>query len=514
MVPGKIQAGREVCFFFCKRQALPRPVTAGSRTATIFQGVVFPCVGGAPGLASAKIKGHVMNQLVKRLKNVAPGSALISYYLIAILLGALLLSLPIAAHGTPLSFLDALFTATSAQCVTGLIIVDTGSRLTLFGQLVVLALIQIGGLGITTFSVYLFFYLRLGVGMRGRWIIQETLLHTPVESMQELIRAIFLLTVIIEGVGALLLACVFVPDLGLSKGLYFALFHSISAFCNAGFALFADSLVGYRDNPLVNLTIMGLIILGGIGFLVIKELLDLLRRDRRRRRLSLHTRLVLLTTGLLIAGGALLIGLLESGASLAGRGIGEGIWTALFQSVTARTAGFNTVDLNLLGVPALFLMMFLMFVGASPGSAGGGIKTTSLALFVAILHSRLKGCAHTNVFRRTIPDEAATKTLTLVMLAILFLGAATFTLLVVQVPGQAASGSPGALLNFAFEAVSAFATVGLSLGATAQLVPLGKIVVIVLMFVGRVGLLTLAFTIVKRSRRDAVRYGEENIMIG
>lgn len=455
-----------------------------------------------------------MNQLVKRLKNVAPGSALISYYLIAILLGALLLSLPIAAHGTPLSFLDALFTATSAQCVTGLIVVDTGSRLTLFGQLVVLALIQIGGLGITTFSVYLFFYLRLGVGMRGRWIIQETLLHTPVESMQELIRAIFLLTVIIEGVGALLLACVFVPDLGLSKGLYFALFHSISAFCNAGFALFADSLVGYRDNPLVNLTIMGLIILGGIGFLVIKELLDLLRRDRRRRRLSLHTRLVLLTTGLLIAGGALLIGLLESGASLAGRGIGEGIWTALFQSVTARTAGFNTVDLNLLGVPALFLMMFLMFVGASPGSAGGGIKTTSLALFVAILHSRLKGCAHTNVFRRTIPDEAATKTLTLVMLAILFLGAATFALLVVQVPGQAASGSPGALLNFAFEAVSAFATVGLSLGATAQLVPLGKIVVIVLMFVGRVGLLTLAFTIVKRSRRDAVRYGEENIMIG
>jgi trk system potassium uptake protein TrkH len=455
-----------------------------------------------------------MNQLVKRLKNVAPGSALISYYLIAIFLGAVLLSLPIAAHGMPLSFLDALFTATSAQCVTGLIVVDTGSRLTLFGQLVVLALIQIGGLGITTFSVYLFFYLRLGVGMRGRWIIQETLLHTPVESMRELIRAIFLLTVIIEGVGALLLACAFVPDFGLARGLYFALFHSVSAFCNAGFALFADSLVGYRHHPLVNLTIMGLIILGGIGFLVIKELLDLLRRERRRRRLSLHTRLVLWTTGLLIAGGALLIGLLEAGTSLAGRGLGEGIWTALFQSVTARTAGFNTLDLNLFGVPTLFLMMFLMFVGASPGSAGGGIKTTSLALFVAILHSRLKGSAHTNVFRRTIPDEAATKTLTLVMLAILFLGAATFSLLVVQVPGQASAGSPGALLNFAFEAVSAFATVGLSLGATAQLVPLGKIVVIVLMFVGRVGLLTLAFTIVKRSRRDAVRYGEENIMIG
>jgi trk system potassium uptake protein TrkH len=455
-----------------------------------------------------------MNRFIKNLKNIPPGQALILYYAAAILAGALLLCLPVAAHGPSLSFIDALFTATSAQCVTGLIVVDTGSKFTLFGQLVVLVLIQTGGLGITTFSVYLFFYLRLGVGTRGRWIIQETLLHTPVESMKELIRAIFFLTVMIEGVGALLLAFAFVPDLGLARGLYFALFHSVSAFCNAGFGLFADNLVGYRDNELVNLTIMGLIILGGIGFLVMKELLDLLQRKHKRRRLSLHTKLVLLTTSILIAGGAVLIGLLEAGSSLAGRGIGEGILTALFQSVTARTAGFNTIDLNLFGVPTLFLMMFLMFVGASPGSSGGGIKTTSLALFVAILHSRLKGNQHTNVFRRTIPDEAATKTLTLVMLATLFLGAATFVLLTVQMQGQTFAGNRGALMDFAFEAVSAFATVGLSLGATAQLVPLGKIVVIMLMFVGRVGLLTMAFTIVKRSRRDAVRYSEENIMIG
>ncbi len=455
-----------------------------------------------------------MNRFQKRLKNLPPGQALILYYAAAILLGGLLLSLPVAAHGARLSFLDALFTATSAQCVTGLAVVDTGSRLTLFGQLVVLVLIQVGGLGITTFSVYLFFSLRLGVGTRGRWIIQETLLHTPVESMKDLIRAIFMLTIVIEGVGALLLACVFVPDLGLVKGLYYAVFHSVSAFCNAGFSLFADSLVGYRANPLVNLTVMGLIILGGIGFLVMKELLDLLRRGRKRRRLSLHTRLVLWTSGLLIVGGAVLIGLLEVSSSLAGRGLGEGIWTALFQSVTARTAGFNTLDLNLFEVPTLFLMMFLMFVGASPGSSGGGIKTTSLALFVAILHSRLKGSPHTNVFRRTIPDEVATKTLTLVMLAALFVGAATFALLAVQHPGVAASHSRGGFLDYTFEAVSAFATVGLSLGATAKLVPLGKVIVIVLMFVGRVGLLTLAFTIVKRARREAVRYSEENIMIG
>ncbi len=455
-----------------------------------------------------------MNPFVKHLKSLPPGQALFLYYAAAILLGALLLTLPAAAHGSPLSFLDALFTATSAQCVTGLSVVDTGSKLTLFGQLVVLALIQIGGLGITTFSVYLFFYLRLGVGTRGRWIIQETLLHTPVESMRELIQSIFLLTVIIEGGGALLLAIAFIPDLGLLKGVYFALFHSISAFCNAGFSLFSDSLVGYRGNALVNATIMVLIILGGIGFLVMKELLDLLHRRRKRRKLSLHSRLVLWTSGLLILGGAILIGLLESGSSLAGRGLGEGIWTALFQSVTARTAGFNTIDLNLFEVPTLFLMMLLMFVGASPGSSGGGIKTTSLALFVAILHSRLKGNPHTNVFRRTISDETATKTLTLVMLAILFVGAATFLLLAVQHTGVAAIQSRGGFLDYTFEAVSAFATVGLSLGATSLLTPAGKLIIIALMFVGRVGLLTLAFTIVKRARRDAVRYAEENIMIG
>ena len=455
-----------------------------------------------------------MSQLFRRLQNAPPGQALVAYYVMAILLGAVLLCLPISVHGPPLPFLDALFTATSAQCVTGLIVVDTGSTFTLFGQLVILLLIQIGGLGITTFSVYLFFYLRLGVGMRGRWIIQETLLHTPVASMHDLIRSILTLTLIIEGMGTLLLAFAFVPDFGLARGLYYALFHSVSAFCNAGFALFADSLIGYRDNPLVNSTIMGLIILGGIGFLVIKELLDYVRGKQKRRRLSLHTKLVLWTTGILVFAGALLIALLEAGSSLAGRGIGEAFWIALFQSVSTRTAGFNSIDLTLFGVPTLFMMMFLMFVGASPGSCGGGIKTTSLALFIVILHSRLKGISHTNVFRRTIPQEVVTKTLLLVMLAILFLGAATFVLLAVQLPWQAAAGSGEGLLDFSFEAVSAFATVGLSLGATGKLTSLGKIVVIVLMFVGRVGLLTLAFTIAGRARRDAVRYSEENIMIG
>jgi trk system potassium uptake protein TrkH len=213
----------------------------------------------------------------------------------------------------------------------------------------------------------------------------------------------------------------------------------------------------------------------------------------------------------LIAGGTLLIGLLEFRGVLAGMGFNEGFLTALFQSVTARTAGFNTIDLNQFRLPTLFLLLFLMFVGASPGSAGGGIKTTSLALFVAILHSRLQGNPHTNVFRRTVPDAVVAKTLALVMLAIALIGAAIFALLAVQTPGI---GGQAEFMNFTFEAVSAFGTVGLSLGATGALLPAGKFIVILLMFIGRVGLLTVAFTIARRTRPHAVHYSQENIMVG
>jgi len=462
------------------------------------------------------VSGYSRIHAMKRKQSLPPLSpnwVLILYYGTAILLGALLLALPVAARGNRLSFIDALFTATSAQCVTGLVVVDTGSHLSLFGQLVVLLLIQIGGLGITTFSVYLFIYLRQGLGLQGRRLIQETLIHTPFASLKELIRNIFIFTLVIEGIGAVLLAIRFIPREGVAQGIYSAIFHSVSAFCNAGFALFPDSLVSYRDDVLVNLTIITLITLGGIGFLVMHELLDLLR-SRKRRRVSLHSRLVLLTSLALTFGGAILIWTLELGSALRHMPYGEGFLTALFQSVTCRTAGFNSIDLNAFEVPTLLLMMFLMFVGASPGSCGGGIKTTSLALFVAILTSRLRGMMHTNVFRRTVPEELATRTLTLVMLAILLCGASIFLLLSVELQGLPFSESRGALLDYAFEAVSAFATVGLSLGVTAKLSLVGKIILIVLMFIGRVGLLTVAFAFIRRARQDGIRYGEERIMIG
>lgn len=457
------------------------------------------------------------SRTIKRIKNFSPAQALIFYYAAAILLGTLLLATPWAAHGESLSFLDALFTATSAQCVTGLIVVDTGTKLTLFGQCVVLALIQIGGLGIMTFSVYLFIYLKVGVSARGRWIINETLMHTPVSSWRELIRGIFLMTLVIEAVGALLLAFAFVPVLGFWEGIYSAIFHSISAFCNAGFSLFTDSLIGFRDNPLVNLTVMGLIILGGIGFLVIRELIQIgrvrARKHSQRPKLSLHSKIVLVASSFLIVYGAVIIGWLESNNSLAGMPLIEGFWTALFQSVTARTAGFNTIDLNSFRAPTVFLIIFLMFIGASPGSAGGGVKTTSMALFFAIFYNRLRGNQHTSLFRRTIPEEAITKALALVLLAIILIALALFGLMIVQTP-DTAHENMREFLGYTFEAFSAFGTVGLSIGATAKLNSMGKLIIILLMFIGRVGLLTMAFAIAGRTRRHAPRYAEENIMIG
>ncbi len=451
------------------------------------------------------------------VQELSPAQFLMASYALVILIGTLLLTTPWAAREHHLNVLDALFTATSALCVTGLSVIDIGTRLSGFGQSIVLVLIQLGGLGITTFSVYLFIYLRVGVSIRGRWIINETLLHTPISSWRDLLRDIFLLTFIIEASGAILLAFAFVPKLGLAAGLYSAIFHSISAFCNAGFSLFSDSMIGFRDNPLVNVTLILLIVLGGIGFLVIRELVQYTvttcRVKKRPPRLSLHTKIVVTTTATLIISGALIIGFLEGQQAFAAMPFGEKVWTSLFQSVTARTAGFNSFDLSLFEVPTLFFITFLMFIGASPGSAGGGVKTTSLALFFAIFLSRLRGRQTTSLFRRTIPDDIINKALALVLLAITLIGIALFALLVVQ-NQDIAHEDARQFLEYLFETFSAFSTTGLSIGATAALTSPGKIIIVLLMFAGRVGLLTMAFAIAGRSRNYNASYAEENIMIG
>ena len=445
------------------------------------------------------------------LKKMNPALIIIYSYLVADLLGTLLLSLPAASTGEPVSTLDALFTATSALCVTGLTVVDTGTAYTVFGQSVIMALMEIGGLGVMTFSVLFFLFLGRGFSTRGRWIITESFTATPVRNAASLLKSIFLFTFVVEAIGALLLFIQWHGDMAFPSAVFASLFHSISAFCNAGLALFGTSFVRYRGSILLNVTICSLIVLGGIGFPVIYEFISRVKTIRVRRRVSfsLHTRMVLMTTLILILSGAVLVFMLERNNQIAGLSVKEKILASLFQSITARTAGFNTLDTGALTVATLFILIILMFVGASPGSCGGGIKTTSLAVLVAIMNDRIKGRHSASLFRRTIPDETVSKALSIFILAVITLTAGLICLLITQ-PDPPREF----FLTYVFEAVSAFGTVGLSMGITPSLTAIGKLIIILIMLLGRVGLLTVAYVVTSRRVAAPFRYGEEKVMIG
>ena len=445
------------------------------------------------------------------LRKMNPALIIICSYLIADLLGTLLLSLPIASTGASVSALDALFTATSALCVTGLTVIDIGSGFTVFGQSVIMALMEIGGLGVMTFSVLFFLFLGRGVSARGRWIITESFTASPVRHAENLLKSIFLFTLVIEAVGAILLFIQWHGDMDLSSAVFASIFHSISAFCNAGLALFGTNFVKYRGSILLNVTICSLIVLGGIGFPVIYEFINRVKTMRARNRvsLSLHTRMVLTTTLILILSGAVLVFILERDNQLAGLSIKERVLASLFQSITARTAGFNTLDTGALMVATLFILIILMFVGASPGSCGGGIKTTSLAIFVAIMNERIRGRHSASLFHRTIPNETVSRALSVFVLAVITVTAGVIFLLITQVEPPRES-----FLTYVFEAVSAFGTVGLSMGITPSLTAIGKLIIILLMLLGRVGLLTVAYVVTSRRVAAPFRYGEEKVMIG
>jgi trk system potassium uptake protein TrkH len=443
-----------------------------------------------------------------------PGLLVICSYLIVILAGTVLLSIPAASTGGALTPIDALFSATSALCVTGLTVVDTGTRFTVFGKSVILVLIQLGGLGVMTFSVFLFLFLGRGLGTRGRWIITESFTPAPIREVGNLLRSVFLFTFIMEGAGAVLLYLFWRREMHAPAAIFASVFHSVSAFCNAGFSFFATSFERYRGSLLLNGTILALIVIGGIGFPVIYELARRvsIRRRRRRATLSLHSRMVLSTTAILIASGGVLFYLLERGNAVAALPWREKLLGALFQSVTARTAGFNTLDVSSLTGATLFILIMLMFIGASPGSCGGGIKTTSLAVFSAIFKSRVRGRDTVSIFHRTLPEETVSRTFSIFILAVVTVTAGVILLLVTGLH----AGDPGRerFLAYVFEAVSAFGTVGLSMGVTATLAGPGKLVLIVLMFVGRVGLLTIAYVVTRRQRLGTYRYAEEKVMIG
>ena len=432
-----------------------------------------------------------------------PAQILALGFLVAIAIGTILLSLPVStAHGQRLPLVDALFTATSATCVTGLKVVDTGSYFSLFGQLVILVLIQFGGLGIMTLATLFALMVGRRLGLRERMVVQEALKHSTSEGIRVLLRYVIILTLSIEGLGAIFLYLRW-RGTGLIYPAYHAIFHAISGFCNAGFSLFKDSLVGYQADPVINVTMLLLIILGGLGFVVLTNL----RRYRPKGKgvLSLHTKVVLITTFLLIVIAIPLLFLLERNNTLSTLPVGGKILAAVFQAVTPRTAGFNTLEIGQMRGASLFLLMILMFIGASPGSTGGGVKTSTFSVFLASLYAMFRGKREVSLFRRTIPRETIRKVLTIVGLSVGLVILSSFLLLIVEKKD---------FTKVLFEVFSAFGTVGLSMGITDTLSNLGRIIITITMFVGRIGPLTIAVAMGQREYAPLYKYPEERVMIG
>jgi trk system potassium uptake protein TrkH len=451
----------------------------------------------------------------RRMPN--PARLLVTGFLTAIGLGTVLLSLPAATvDGRGLPLVDALFEATSATCVTGLVVVDTGSTFTLFGELVILILIQVGGLGIMTVTTLFAYAVGRRISLSETLTVGEALGQPHLSGVLALARNVALLTFTAELAGAAVLTAVWSQEYPLGEALYLGVFHSVSAFCNAGFDLFGQSLAGHTTDVVVNLTFLTLIITGGLGFYVLSEVLSRRRfgpgvgnsPGGRNGRLSLHTRVVLVTSLALIAGGTLVILLFEHSnpATLGPLSPGGKVLAALFQAVTPRTAGFNTVSIAHLAPSTLLILMVFMFIGASPGSTGGGIKTTTFVALVSTIRSALRRRDDVEIGGRRLPPEVTVKSWVIASLGLGVILTATTLLL-------ATEDAP--FLTVLFETVSAFGTVGLSTGLTPELSTAGRLLVSVLMFVGRVGPFTVAVALArKRPTGRAWHLPEERIIVG
>lgn len=438
---------------------------------------------------------------------LTPPRVLVIGFFSIIFVGTLLLTLSQATiDGKGLSMLDALFTSTSAVCVTGLVIVDTGTHFTTFGQAVILVLIEMGGLGFMTFATLFAIILGRKISFKERLLLQEALNQISLEGIVRLAKYIMQISLVIQASGAIIFTLLWQTELGWGKALYFGIFHSVSAFNNAGFDLFGNfnSLTGYKSDLVTNLTMMFLIISGGFGFAVLSDLYT-----KKGKKLSLHTRVVLRTSGLLIIIGTVVIFLLEFGnsATIGGLNPQTKLLSSLFQSVTPRTAGFNTLPISEMRDSTQLFILLLMFIGASPGSTGGGIKTTTFVAIVMSVINTLKGNCQVTISERNIPKDIIQKAITITFLAMLLIIIVTMVLSITE---------NSDLLTLLFETVSAFGTVGLSMGITPNLSQLGKAAIIFTMFCGRVGPLTLVFALSYKRKTAAVniKYPEEKLIIG
>jgi len=440
-----------------------------------------------------------------------PTRLLAMSFISIILIGTILLTFPVSSEmheRTPL--VDALFTATSATCVTGLIVKDTPKYWSTFGKIIILLLIQAGGLGIMTFSVSIALIFGAKLGLREKMAMGEILEFPSVGQVGKIVKFIFKFTFIVEFIGMVILFFRWLPFFhSVKEALFFSIFHSVSAFCNAGFSLFSKSLTGFVSDPIVNVVMMLLIIIGGIGFIVVFELFrkeHFVKKWRfNRPELTVHTKIVVSMSLILIILGFILFFIFEFDNVLIHEGIGGKLMASLFQSITPRTAGFNTVNISQLKDVTLFMIIFLMFIGASPGSTGGGIKTSTFAILILAVINMIRSREDIEIFQRKIPKNVVYKAVTIVVVSGFIIIFGTSLLLITQ---------KDSLIHLLFEVTSAFGTVGLSTGVTFRLSNIGKIIISMIIYIGRIGPLTLAYAVGRYSKKLKREYPDARVMVG
>ncbi|SFO58224.1 trk system potassium uptake protein TrkH [Cohaesibacter marisflavi] len=443
----------------------------------------------------------VVSHSKRKATQLPPPLVLVLLYASLIVAGTIGLKLPVATVA-PIGWSDAIFTATSAVTVTGLAVLDTGRDFTIYGQIIICSMIQLGGLGLMTFAVLILSMLGLPIGFSNRIYLREDLNQTSATDLMALTKVIIRIVLLCELVGALVLSIVFIPDLGVAQGAWSAVFHSVSAFNNAGFSLYSDSLSQWAGNPLLNLTIILLFVIGGLGFTVIADVWQL----RSWRKYSLHTKLMLFGTAILLVFSTLAFTLMEwnNPETLGGMNWGTKLVVSLFQAATPRTAGFNTVDMASLNDSTTLMFMILMVIGSGSTSTGGGIKVTTFIVLLLATIAFFKRQTAIDIFGRRLGADQIMKVLALAMVSLALIISSMFVMLVFH---------EGNFLDIAFETVSAFGTVGLSRGVTGDLDQIGRTIIMFIMFVGRVGPLTIGFVLAtQKSKR--ISYPSGTVYLG
>lgn len=438
-------------------------------------------------------------------KRLTPFQSLTLGFIIIILLSSIILTLPIStASHKPNSFINALFTATSAISTTGLIVVDTGSFYSLFGQIIILILFQIGGLGYMILIVLLAYIIGKKLSIKDKMTFRESIAGITYSDIKTFTKSIIIFTIFFELLGTIILAIIWSRDFSLPYSIYLAVFHSISAFCTAGFSTFSNSFIPYYHNLTINILISIICIAGGFGFFVLNDLKKLFHRKLSEPRLSAHSKLTITITGILIGIGFVVNFFTDKNYTLFQ--LKDRVLISFFQTVSAvSTTGFNSIDIGLLSLPSLFLIIGFMFIGASSGGTGGGIKTTTFGLVLLFVKSVLKGEKEIAIFERTIPLETVRRALTIFVFSILWIVTATFILTITE---------KNSLINILFEVTSGFGTVGLSTGMTPNLSVIGKIIISITMLFGRIGPLAIGYSLIGKNTPTRHKYVEGSVFVG